>query len=197
MVTEATQSPAREQSSEPYSTRYQTALIVLLFLTWGTVFLDRMSLVYLAPLIVPALHLSNEQVGLLTSALALAWAGSTLIFGAISDRVGRRPVLLPTVFIFSVLSWISGIAQSFRQLLLVRTLMGVAEGPTWSTITATIEESSAPEHRGRNVGIVVSAAALVGHAVAPVLTTQIGARGFLCRRNSRTHPGSASLALSA
>ncbi len=54
--------------------------------------------------------------------------------------------------------------------------MGAAEGPTWATITATIEESSPREHRGRNVGIVVSAAALVGHAVAPVLTTQVGAR---------------------
>jgi predicted MFS family arabinose efflux permease len=61
-------------------------------------------------------------------------------------------------------------------MLFVRTLMGVAEGPTWSTITATVEESSAPERRGRNIGIVVSAAALVGHALAPVLTTQVAAR---------------------
>jgi len=54
--------------------------------------------------------------------------------------------------------------------------MGAAEGPTWSTITATVEESSAPERRGRNVGVVVSAAALVGLAAAPVLTTQIAVR---------------------
>jgi predicted MFS family arabinose efflux permease len=106
----------------------------------------------------------------------LAWAFSSLIFGAVSDRVGRRPVLIPAVFAFSILSWLSGIARGFGQLLLVRTLMGLAEGPTWSTITATVEESSAPERRGRNIGIVVSAAALVGHAVAPVLTTQVGAR---------------------
>ncbi|HLJ25872.1 MAG TPA: MFS transporter [Candidatus Angelobacter sp.] len=164
-----------EESPAANSRRYETGLVVLLFLTWGTVFLDRMSLVYLAPFIVPQLHLSHAQVGLLTSVLALAWAASSLIFGAISDRVGRRPILIPTVFIFSVLSWVSGITQRFGQLLLVRTLMGAAEGPTWSTITATIEESSAPEHRGRNVGIVVSAAALVGHALAPVLTTQVAA----------------------
>ena len=157
------------------SKRYETGLVVLLFLTWGTVFLDRMSLAYLAPFIVPEFHLSHAQVGLLTSALALAWAVSTLVFGAISDRVGRRPILIPAVFAFSLLSWFSGIARGFGQLLFVRTLMGAAEGPTWSTITATIEESSSPEHRGRNVGIVVSAAALVGLALAPVLTTQVGA----------------------
>lgn len=155
---------------------YEAGLVVLLFLTWGTVFLDRMSLNYLTPLIAPQFHLTKAQVGLLSSALALAWAVSSLVLGAVSDRVGRRPILVPAVFVFSILSWISGITQRFGQLLLVRTLMGLAEGPTWSTITATIEESSAPQHRGRNVGIVVSAAALVGHAVAPVLTTQVGAR---------------------
>jgi predicted MFS family arabinose efflux permease len=158
------------------SRKYEAGLVILVFLTWGAVFLDRMSLLYLAPFIVPELHLSRGQVGLLASGLALAWAFSSLIFGAVSDRVGRRPVLIPAVFAFSILSWLSGIARSFGQMLFVRSLMGVAEGPTWSTITATVEESSAPERRGRNIGIVVSAAALVGHAVAPVLTTQVAAR---------------------
>jgi len=156
--------------------RYETSLVVIMFLTWGTVFLDRMSVVYLAPFIAPELRLSHAQVGLLVSALALAWAFSGLIFGAVSDRWGRRPVLIPAVFVFSVLSWISAVARSFSQLFLIRTLMGVAEGPAWSTVTATIEESSAPERRGRNVGIVVSAAALVGLALAPVLTTQVAVR---------------------
>lgn len=147
-----------------------------MFLTWGTVFLDRMSLLYLAPLIAPALHLTRAQVGLLAASLALAWAFSSLAFGALSDRVGRRPILLPAVFAFSLLSWLSGMARGFGQLLFLRTLMGVAEGPTWATITATVEESSAPQRHGRNIGLVVSAAALVGHGVAPILTTQVGAR---------------------
>lgn len=158
------------------SSRYEFGLVVLFFLTWGTVFLDRMSVLYLAPLIAPQLHLTHAQVGLLASSLAVAWAISSLLFGAISDRIGRRPVLVPAVFIFSILSWVSGIARSFAQLFVVRSLMGLAEGPTWSTITATIEESSAPHRRGRNVGVVVSAAALVGLTLAPILTTQIGNR---------------------
>jgi predicted MFS family arabinose efflux permease len=151
-------------------------LVVLFFLTWGSVFLARMSVLYLAPFIVPDLHLSHEQVGLLASALALAWPASGLIFGAVSDRVGRRPVLIPTVFLFSLLSWLSGLARSFGELLFVRTLMGIAEGPTFPTMTSMIEASSEPKNRGRNIGIVVSAGALVGLALAPVLTTQIAAR---------------------
>ena len=160
----------------PFSARYEFGLVVLFFFTWGAVFLDRMSVLYLAPFIAPDLKLTHADVGLLASSLAVAWAVSSLVFGAVSDRFGRRPVRVPAVFAFSRLSWLSGIAQSFGQLLAVRTLMGAAEGPTWSTITATIEESSLPERRGRNVGVVVSAAALVGLALAPILTTQIAAR---------------------
>jgi MFS family permease len=158
------------------SRRYETGLVVICFLTWGTVFLDRMSLVYLAPFLVKDLSLTHAQIGMLASALALTWAVASLVFGVISDRVGRRPVLIPAVFAFSALSWLSGMVRTFGQLFTVRALMGIAEGPTWATLTATIEQASTPARRGRNIGIVVSAAALVGLAVAPVLTTQIAAR---------------------
>lgn len=173
-----TQNPGTvpEEVRAPLSARYEFGLVVLVFFTWGAVFLDRMSVLYLAPYIAPALHLTHAQVGLLASSLAVAWALSSLVLGAVSDRIGRRPVLVPAVFAFSILSWLSGVVRSFIQLFVVRILMGIAEGPTWSTITATVEESSAPERRGRNVGVVVSAAALVGLALAPVLTTQIAAR---------------------
>ena len=158
------------------SRRYENTLVAILFFTWGTVFLDRMSQLYLAPYFAPEFHLNREQIGTLASVLAIAWAASTFLFGALSDRVGRRPVLIPAVLAFSALSWISGLAHSYHQMLLIRALMGIAEGPTWSIMTALIEESSLPTRRGRNIGLVVSAAALVGLAAAPVLTTQIASR---------------------
>lgn len=156
--------------------RYENTLVAILFFTWGTVFLDRMSQLYLAPYFAPEFHLSRGQIGTLASVLAITWAASTFFFGAISDRVGRRPVLIPAVFAFSALSWISGLAHSYHQLLFIRALMGIAEGPTWSIMTALIEESSPAKRRGRNIGLVVSAAALVGLAAAPVLTTQVASR---------------------
>ena len=158
------------------SRRHETSLVAILFFTWGTVFLGRMSALYLAPYFAPEFHLSHGQVGTVASVLAITWAVATFVFGALSDRVGRKPVLLPAVFAFSILSWASGLVHSFPQLLLVRALMGAAGGPAWSTMTALIEESSPPVRRGRNIGLVVSAAALVGLAAAPVLTTQVAAR---------------------
>jgi predicted MFS family arabinose efflux permease len=156
--------------------RYENTLVLILFFAWGTVFLDRMSQLYLAPYFAPEFRMSHQQVGVLASVMAISWAVSTFFFGALSDRWGRRRILIPAVFAFSALSWVSGLAHSYEQLLIIRALMGVAEGPCWSVITALIEESSHPSRRGRNVGIVVSAAALVGLAVAPVLTTQVASR---------------------
>lgn len=157
------------------SRRYENTVVAILFLTWGTVFLDRMSQLYLAPYFAPEFHLSEAQVGFLASVVAISWAISSLVFGAVSDRFGRRAVLIPGVLIFSLLSWLSGVAQTFGELLVIRALMGVAEGPCWTVINAINEETSDARHRGRNVGIVVSAAALIGLFVAPILTTQVAA----------------------
>jgi MFS family permease len=155
---------------------YENRLLAILFFAWGIVFLDRMSQFYLAPYFAPEFQLSREQIGVLASVLAISWAFSTLFFGALSDRIGRRRILIPAIFAFSLLSWVTGVVRSYHEMLIVRALMGIAEGPTWSIITALIEESSRKERRGRNIGIVVSAAALVGLAAAPVLTTQVAAR---------------------
>ncbi|WP_027797120.1 MFS transporter [Paraburkholderia acidipaludis] len=150
-------------------------VLLLLFLTWGTVFLDRMSQLYLAPYMIGDLHLDSTKVGNLAAITGICWAISTLLLGALSDRIGRRKVLLPSIFAFSLLSWLSGVVQSYEQMLLVRGLLGIAEGPCFSVIMALTEETAEPQHRGRNVGIVVSAASLIGLAVAPVLTTQVAA----------------------
>lgn len=157
------------------SKKYETRLVAIMFVTWGVVFLDRMAQLYLMPYIAADLKLGEAQIGELVSAVAITWALSALVFGAVSDRIGRKVVLVPLTIAFSVLSGVSGLAQSFRQLLGARALMGVAEGPCWSVMNALVEESSQPERRGRNIGIVVSAAALIGLGVAPVLTTQIAA----------------------
>jgi len=157
------------------SRRYENTLVAIMFFSWGTVFLDRMAQLYLMPYIAADLNLSEGQVGELASAMAVCWALSALLFGAISDRAGRKVILVPLTLAFSVLSGLSGLAQNFQQLLATRALMGAAEGPCWSVTNALVEQSSSPARRGRNVGIVVSAAALIGLGAAPVLTTQIAA----------------------
>src|ERR1700752_2904582 len=104
--------------------RYENTLIPILFFTWGIVFLGRMSQMYLAPYFAPEFHLTHRQIGTLASAIAISWAASTFLLGALSDRVGRKVVLIPAVLLFSLLSCVSASAHSFTQLLFLRALMG-------------------------------------------------------------------------
>ncbi|HVB35468.1 MAG TPA: MFS transporter [Patescibacteria group bacterium] len=155
--------------------RYENILVSLFFVAWGSVSLDRTAGLYLAPYFAPQFHLTSTQIGMLASALSITWAISSLLLAALSDRLGRRTLLIPAIFIFSIFSWASGLAQNFDQLLAIRAIMGIAGGGFFSVMSALIEESSHPTRRGRNVGFVISAAALVGLAVSPVLATQIAA----------------------
>jgi predicted MFS family arabinose efflux permease len=135
--------------------------------------LDRLTQLYLGPYLVKDLSLTNGQIGLLASVVAIGWAGSSLVFGRLSDRLGRKIVLVPAMIIFSLLSGWAGLAHSFRELLLARFLLGVAEGPSWAVIMALMEGASQPKHRGRNLGFVNSFGSLFGSAIGPVLATQL------------------------
>ena len=158
------------------SARYENLLIVLMFLTFGTIFLDRMAQFYLGPYLMPDLHVDNVQIGMMASALAFAWALASLFFGGVCDRYGYCVSCSSRLcFVFSLMSWLTGIVQTFGEMLLVRFLLGLAEGACYAPVMALSEASSSPHRRGLNVGFVVSAAGFVGTAIAPVLTTQVAA----------------------
>ena len=48
--------------------------------------------------------------------------------GGLSDRIGRRKVLIPAIIGFSLLSGFSGLATGFLSLILIRAVMGLTEG---------------------------------------------------------------------
>jgi predicted MFS family arabinose efflux permease len=156
-----------------YSRRYELGLVALLFIAWGTVFMDRMALPFLSPYIKPDLGLSDAQLGNLNAVLALGWAASTFTLGALSDRIGRKPVLVPALIIVALLTALSGLVKDYDSLLIVRGLLGLAEGPIWATMAALVSESSSERTRGANVAVVLSAGTIIGLAIAPVLMTQI------------------------
>lgn len=162
-------------TSRPSETPSEIGVALILAACFGTVMLDRMEQLFLGPDLERGLHLSPSQIGLLAGAVSVCWALSTFVFGMVSDRVGRKRVLVPAMVVFSLLSWVSGLARNFEEMLLIRALLGLAEGPCWSVIMATMEDLSTPERRGRNVGIVVCAGSLAGSTIGPVFATQIAA----------------------
>jgi MFS family permease len=153
------------------SPAYQVALVTLLSINFGIVFFDRNALGFLMPFVQPDLHLSNAQVGYLSSALSLTWAFAALGIGVVSDRTGsRKGLLIATTVLFSACSFLSGVAGAFAMLLAARLLMGVAEGGNMPIAQSIVASEVRPEHRGIAMGVTQNFGSnLLGSFVAPVV----------------------------
>src|SRR5580765_1300655 len=150
---------------------YENKLLILLSFIFGFVLFDRMALNFLVPFFDKELGLNNTQVGLLASLLALAWAISGYVIGTLSDKTGKRKLyLIISVVIFSVCSFISGLATSFAFLLVTRIIMGFSEGPVLPLAQSVMISASTQKRRGFNMGFMQSFGSnLLGTMLAPVI----------------------------
>jgi DHA1 family tetracycline resistance protein-like MFS transporter len=89
------------------------------------------------------------------------------LIGSISDRFGRRPVLLGSLFVMAVDYIIMALAQTFWLLFLGRVIGGVTAA-TQSTATAVIADISKPEEKAARFGLVGAAFGL-GFVLGPMI----------------------------
>ncbi|HRI60353.1 MAG TPA: TCR/Tet family MFS transporter, partial [Saprospiraceae bacterium] len=89
------------------------------------------------------------------------------VVGALSDRYGRRPVILAALFAFSVDFIIQGLAPSIGWFFVGRVLAGIT-GATFTAAGAYIADVSPPEKRAQNFGII-GAAFGMGFIIGPLL----------------------------
>ena len=152
----------QDQAPARWDTSYEWKIILILSLTFGLVGLDRFILPVLFPAFMEELGLTYEDLGNLVGILAVFWGLSAFAMGFLSDRVGRRKVLIPAVVMFSLMSVFSGMVGGLVGLLLVRAIMGLAEGPVASIGVAVAVEASHPKRRGMNNGIFQCMISLMG-----------------------------------
>ncbi|MEX3897617.1 MFS transporter [Paraburkholderia sp. BR10954] len=159
--------------SNDWDVGYEWKAVVLLALGFGLVGLDRWLIAPLFPAIMKDLHLTAQDVGNCIGILGLSWGIFAALMGGISDKIGRRKVLIPAILAFSLLSGFSGLAGGLMSLLAVRALMGVAEGSFCPTSFAATADASHPKRRGFNLGLQQSGFALFGLALSPIIATQL------------------------
>lgn len=147
--------------------------LVLLAIGFGLVGLDRWMIAPLFPHMMKDLGLGYQQLGSLIGILSITWGVFSTVMGRLSDHIGRRKIMIAAMVMFSLLSSFSGFATGFASLLLIRALMGVAEGAFTPTSIAAVGEASHPTRRGRNQGLQLSMFALMGLGLAPIIATQL------------------------
>ena len=95
--------------SSEWDVAYEWKAVLLLALGFGLVGLDRWLIAPLFPSIMKDLHLTAQDVGNCIGILGLSWGVFAALMGGISDKIGRRKVLIPAILVFSLLSGFSGL----------------------------------------------------------------------------------------
>ena len=139
---------------------------------WALDALDVQIYTFTIPALIALWQITKAQAGLLaTSALVISAFGGW-IAGMLADRVGRARLLMIMVAWFAFLTFLSGLTNSFEQLLVVRGFQGFGFGGEWAAGSVLIGEAIRGADRGKAVGTVQSAWAW-GWGAAAILATII------------------------
>jgi MFS family permease len=135
-----------------------------------TVFIDLVGFGIIIPFLayyVESFGARAATVGLLMSSYSLAQFVFAPVWGRVSDRVGRRPILLVGL-LGSVAGYtLFGLAGTLGLLFVGRILMGIF-GATIPTAQAAVADVTAPEDRARGMGLIGAAIGL-GFILGPAL----------------------------
>jgi MFS family permease len=116
----------------------------------------------------------QQQWGFSATVLTLVFAvyvfaliASLLLFGALSDFVGRRPVLASAIALEAIALLLFAVAGNVGVLLVARVLQGIATGAAMTTLGATLVDLNPPHAPGR-AGVVNGVAPVGGLAVGAI-----------------------------
>src|SRR5512134_73085 len=124
------------------------------------------------PFLIDKLGASGSALGILVATAALTEFLFGPIWGSISDRVGRKPILMIGMFGFALAMFLFGIADQIWMLILFRAFSGVLSSATITTTMAYIGDSTSEKSRGGGMGIlgaVAGAGTVIGPGIGGLL----------------------------
>src|SRR6476661_3332245 len=105
--------------------------------------------------------------GALSTVTLSASAVGGILGGLLADRIGRARTLMLSVGVYSLFTFLSGLASSYEMLMVFRVFQGIGFGAEWGVGAVLVAELVRGESRGRALGVIQSAWA-TGWALAVV-----------------------------
>lgn len=155
---------------------------LVLFALWLMVFSASSQVIIISPIlprIGEALSIPEALQGWLITSYAVFLSIFALIIGPISDKVGRRVVLIIGCGAMAVALWLHAVADSFVSLLVVRAAAGAAGGMLSGAAVSYVGDYFPYNKRGWANGWVMSGVAfgqIVGIPIGTILADQFGFR---------------------
>lgn len=155
------------------------------FAAWLGVLLDGYDFVLISfalPAIIAAFDLTLVQgASLVSAAFVSRWLGG-LVLGAFADKVGRKPAMIVSIFMFAGASIAMAFAPAYWVIFLCRLLIGFAMAGEYSSSATYIIESWPKHMRNKASGFLLS-----GFAFGVILAAQVDR--YLAEWVESWHPG--------
>lgn len=118
--------------------------------------------------------LSTQEMGWIGSINSIGMAVGALVFGILSDKIGRKSVFIITLLLFSIGSGLTALTTTLAMFLVLRFLIGMGLGGELPVASTLVSESVEAHERGKIVVLLESfwaggwlIAALISYFVIP------------------------------
>lgn len=157
--------------------RYQWRIFILLFTVIVLDGYDTQAIAFVAPAISAQWKLAPAAFGPIFSAGLFGTVVGAVLFGMLSDRLGRRWPVICSVGLFGALTWMCSLAGNYDELLILRLVAGIGLGGALVNFLALASEY-APA-RLRNTAVTISMwgfplGAVIGGAFAGQMIERFG-----------------------
>lgn len=139
---------------------YPWVLVALLWFAFLLNYLDRQVIYSVFPLLQHNLKLTDLELGFLSTSFLWVYAIASPLAGYVGDRFGRKKVIVASLIVWSLMTWATGKARNFHELVAVRGLMGVSEAAYLPAGLALIADHHSERTRSLATGIHYSGAYL-------------------------------------
>ncbi|MET0265561.1 MAG: MFS transporter [Duganella sp.] len=133
----------------------------------------------LMPLLAHEFHLSAAQSSMALSISTGALALSLLASSVLSERLGRKPLMVAAMAVAAMMTVLCAFAHNYQQLLVMRALLGVALGGMPAIAMAYLGEEIEPTSLGLSMGLYICGSAfggMAGRVITSVLSDHLSWR---------------------
>jgi multidrug resistance protein len=150
-----------------------------LFLVFFSIGCDTYIVSPLIPIITSDLNINTSYGGYLVTAYSLLYVIFSLILGPISDKLGRKKMIIIGMFLFCISSFYTGLSGNYVMILIARGFTGIGAACAAPNVWSYIGDYFEYKERGRITGIIASGLSLgmiLGVPIGSFLTKLISWR---------------------